>query len=71
MEKDCSSCANAKLFKGAFSGACYLECGNIPDTSKMGIEELRDRCVSPQKYKGKECVYKKGTPMDCGVTYDD
>ena len=71
MKKDCNSCANAKLFKGAYTGTCYIECGNVPDVSKMSKEELRDRALNPQKYKEKECIYKKGKPKDCGVTFDD
>ena len=37
MKKDCSSCANAKLYRGAYTSACYLECGNIPDINKMSM----------------------------------
>lgn len=68
--KKCETCANAKLFKGAFDGNTYIECGNIPDASKMSKEELIDRCLNPQKYVN-ECVYVKGTPKACGTTYDD
>lgn len=71
MKKDCNTCAYAKLFKGAYTNSYYLECGNVPNTSNMSMEELYDRCKNPQKYKDKECVYKKGNPKDCGVTYDD
>ena len=70
MKKDCSNCANAKLFKGAYTGTYYLECGNTPDVTKMTQAELLDRIKNPQKYED-ECVYKKGTPKDCGVTFDD
>ena len=71
MKKDCNSCANAKLYRGAYTGTYYIECGNKPDVKEMSDTELFDRIRNPQKYKEKECIYKKGTPKDCGVTYDD
>lgn len=71
MKKNCNTCENAKLYKGAYTGTCYIECGNVPDVSEMSKEELRDRALNPQKYKEKECVYKKGKPKDCEVTFDD
>ena len=70
MRKECSTCANANLYKGAYTGSYYIECGNAPDVSKMSKEELFDRALNPQKYEN-ECVYKKGNPKDCGVTFDD
>lgn len=70
MRKECNSCANAKLYKGAYTGTCYIECGNIPDVKEMSKEELLDRIKNPQNYKI-ECTYKKGNPKDCGITFDD
>lgn len=68
--KKCETCANAKLFKGAYDDATYIECGLKPNAKNLSKEELIDRVLNPQKYTN-ECKYEKGTPKDCGVTYDD
>lgn len=70
MSDKCYTCANANIYTGAYTHTCYIECGNKPDVKKMSDEELLDRIQNPQKYEN-ECVYKKGKPQDCGITFDD
>ena len=67
--KDCANCKHCELFKGAYTGTVYCECGlKRKNAENLTEEELLYIIQHPEK---QPCDFKNGKPEYKGITYDD
>lgn len=65
----CEKCRYAVTYIGAYTGTHFIECSlEAKMVETATLEQLDEMIKHPER---RPCTYKKGTPKDGGVTFDD